>query len=412
MSDSSTFELELFTMAHGGHALGRHDNRTIFVPYTIPGEVVEARVVEDRGRVAFAQGVRLVDASADRVYPRCPHFGPGRCGRCQWQHIDQQVQPLIKQDVLADQLARIGGFDNADVQPIIPSPVAWGYNYHMTMQVDDQGKTGFARSLGEGVASIEECHIIHPDLLELYQNLDLEFTNLHRLKLQLSTDGAQMIILYVDSEEDAPELSTDIPASVNLLLPDNEPVNLIGDSHSRYTIGERTFRVTAGSEFRANIAQIDPLAKLVSQHLLLDTSKTVLDLYGGVGVFSAYFAPHVDLVTFVESYPPAATDAEENLSDFENVDVYEGTVEDVLASLEEFYDAAVLDPPSDGVSVEVIDLLDENRIPRLVYVSSDPATLARDAKRLVNKGYTLREVFPIDLHPQTYYIDSVAVFQR
>ncbi|MBC8170334.1 MAG: TRAM domain-containing protein, partial [Anaerolineae bacterium] len=91
MTDKELFEVELTAMAHGGSALGRHEKRTVFIPYTIPGERVLARITKDRGRIAFAEGVKLVEASTDRVYPRCPHFGPGRCGRCHWQHIDYEA---------------------------------------------------------------------------------------------------------------------------------------------------------------------------------------------------------------------------------------------------------------------------------------------------------------------------------
>lgn len=407
--NDQTIELELTAMAHGGKALGRADKRTVFVPYTIPGERVLARITQDKGRVAFAEGVRLLDASADRVYPRCPHFGPGRCGLCHWQHIDYDAQLLLKQDVLADQLARIGGFEDADVLPVIPSPQVWGYNYHMTMIAGENGQPGYP-GVDEGrIILIEECHIIHPDLLELYDRLDLQFDGLRRLRLQIDSDGDMMLILTM-ADDNAPELHLDVPVSVNMLLSDNEPVSLIGESHSRYTVNGHSFRVTAGSFFRPNVAQISNLVDVVMSALSLFGNEAVLDLYGGVGLFSAFIAPHAGLVTLIESYPPAVTDAESNLEEFEHVDLIEGAVEDVLPGLEDSYDAAVLDPPAEGLSVEVIDILAELRIPRLVYVSSDPATLARDAQRLSQKGYTLRGVQPIDFAPQTYYIDSVAVF--
>jgi 23S rRNA (uracil1939-C5)-methyltransferase len=406
--NDQTIELELTAMAHGGKALGRNGKRTVFVPYTIPGERVLAHITQDKGRVAFAEGVRLLEASADRVYPRCPHFGPGRCGLCHWQHIDYDAQLLLKQDVLADQLARIGGFEDADVRPVIASPQAWGYNYHMTMIAGEDGQPGFA-GVDEGrIILIEECHVMHPDLLELYDKLDLQFEGLRRLRLQIDSDGELMLILTM-ADDNAPELHLDVPASVNMLLSDNEPVSLIGESHSRYIVNERIFRVTAGSYFRPNVAQIPNLVDVVLASLKLSGGESVLDLYGGVGLFSAFIAPHVDLVTMIESYPPAATDAESNLNDFEHIDLIEGTVEEVLPGLEERYDAAVIDPPNEGLTVEVVDTLARLQIPRLVYVSSDPATLARDTQRLCQQGYVLRSVQPIDLAPQTYFIDSVAV---
>jgi 23S rRNA (uracil1939-C5)-methyltransferase len=404
--DNETFELELIAMAHGGRALGRHDKRTIFVPYTIPGERIAARITQDRGRVAFAEGLTLLDASADRVYPRCPHFGPGRCGQCQWQHIDYPAQLLLKQDVLADQLARIGGFEDADVRPVIASPQIWGYNYHMTMHAQANGVPGFPDLDDERIALIDECHILHPDLLALYAALDLQFDGLRRLRLQLGTDGRPMLILIM-ADDNAPELHLDLPASINMLLSDNEPVNLIGASHSLYTVNDHTFRVTAGSDFRPNVAQLPNLVELVRRAVA--DAPAVLDLYGGVGLFSAFVADMADLVTLVDSYPPAVTDAETNLDACDNADLIEGTVEDVLPELEETYDAAILDPPASGLSVDAIDQLAELRIPRLVYVSSDPATLARDALRLSQHGYQLGPVQPIDLAPQTYYLDAVAI---
>jgi 23S rRNA (uracil1939-C5)-methyltransferase len=403
-------ELRLEAMAHGGSALGRHDRRTVFVPYTIPGERVRARITRDKGRVAFAEGVTLLEESGDRVYPRCPHFGPGRCGRCQWQHIDYPAQLLLKQDVLADQLARIGGFDDADVRALIASPAQWGYNYHMTLLAREDGKLGFP-GVDERVYPISECHILHPDLLALYLALDLSFNGLRSLRLQMGTDGAAMLVLTM-ADDDPPELATDLPASVNMVLSDNEPVNLIGDSHSRYTVGGRMFRVTAGSFFRANAAQLDNLVKVMLDGLQLTGIENVLDLYAGVGLFTPFVAQRAKLVTLVESYPPAVNDAEANLVDVDDVDIIEGSVEDVLPELDDTYQAAIVDPPPDGLSMDAVDLLSETRIPRLVYVSSDPATLARDGKRLVQHGYRLTYVQPLDLAPQTFYIDSVAVFER
>ncbi len=407
----STIELELEAMANGGSAMGWHDNRAVFVPYTIPGERVVARIVEDRGRFARAEGITLLDASADRVFPRCPHFGPGKCGRCHWQHIDYAAQLLLKQDVLADQLARIAKLDDANVQPVIRSPEQWGYNYHMTLLPAGEGSLGFPAADGRGVYPISECHILHPDLLALYSQLDLDFPGLRRLKLQLGSDGEAMLILSLDAD-DPPELALDLPVSVNVLLADNEPMNLIGDTHSRYTVGGVTFRVTAGSAFRPNVSQLPNLAAEVVRLLAPRDGESVLDLYAGVGFFSAFLAPNAELVTLVESYPPAATDADENLSAFENVDVVEGSVEEVLDSLETRYDAAVVDPPSEGLTDAVASGLAGAGVRRLVYVSGDAAALAHDCKRLAQQGYRLVVAQPIDLAPQTYYVDTVALFER
>lgn len=416
MSEKETqFDIELTAMAHGGSALGRHGGRTIFVPYTIPGETVRAQIVEERGRVAFAEGVTLLEASADRVYPVCPHFGPGRCGRCQWQHISYDAQLLLKQDVLADQLSRIGGFDDGTLervlQPILRSPTEWAYLDHMSFLVTADGLAlpgaGNARP-----AVIEVCYIIHPALLDLLQQVQFEDeTKIQRVKLARGTDGALMLVLSVADVEDVPEMVLDFTASVNLLLPDNTPVNMIGDLALNIDIGSRTFRVTAGSWIRPNLGQLAALTNAVMDGLALTGGETVLDLYGGVGIFSAAAAERGAAVTLVESYPAAAEDARYNLSELD-VTVVEGTAEQVMTELASDPSCVIVDPPSDGLSLTVVDALGARNIPRLVYVSSDPATLGRDAKRLVKYGYQLEHVQPIDLSPQTYYIDCVATFTR
>ena len=406
-----TFELDLITMAHGGRAMGRHKGRVVFVPYAIPGERIEARITGRSGGVTFAEGRRLLAASADRVWPQCRHFGPGRCGQCHWQHIDYAAQLLLKQDVLADQLARIGGFNDAQVLPTIPAPATQGYSWQLAMRVDRQGQPGLASDVPGRVVLPEECHVAHPDLLELLGALDLQITGLREMQL-LRGHGGDLMLLLTMQDDQAPELHSDLPASVNMLLAGGEPVNLIGASHLLRDVVGHTFRVTAGSSFRAHDAMLPQLAALVRELLAPAPGEHVLDLYAGVGCFSAFLAADAGLVTLVESFPPAVTDAESNLVAFNNIDLIEGRVEDVLPELETPADAAVLDPPREGLSTEAIEALVKTELRRLVYVSGDAATLARDAKRLCARGWQLRQVQPLDLEPLTWRINAVALLER
>ncbi len=406
-----TFELELTTMAHGGRAMGRHQGQVVFVPYSIPGERIEARRTGRSGRVAFAEGLRLLQASADRVWPQCPHFGPGRCGQCQWQHIDYAAQLLLKQDVLADQLARIGGFDKVEVLPTIPAPATQGYCWQLSLRVNRNGEIGLPSDLAGQVVWPEACHVAHPDLLDLLPTLDLEIGGLRDLQLLRGSDGALMLLLTMQNDR-APELLSDLPASVNMLLKGGEPVNLIGASHLLREVEGHCFRVTAGSSFRAHDALLAPLAALVLEWLAPSASDHVLDLYAGVGFFSAFLAGSAGLVTLVERFPPAVTDAESNLEAFDNIDLIEGRVEEVLPELETPADAALLDPPREGLSSEAIKGLAASGARRLVYVSGDAATLARDARRLRARGWQLRQAQPVDLEPLTWRIHAVALLER
>lgn len=416
--DEGLIQVKLTDIANGGYALGTYQKRPVFVPYTIPGERVAARITRRDEKVIFAEGVRMLASSGDRVTPQCDHFGPGRCRNCQWQHIAYPAQLLLKHDIVADQFGRVGKFADAVLAPVmqrtLPAVQLWGYNHQMTLEHIPEGGLGFIRTDGQTIEPLVLCHILHPDLQALYETLDIDFPDMRRLTMLRGSDGATMLLLEMTSE-DVPELAADFATSVNVLLPDNEPANLIGDTFLRYDVSGRSFRVTAGSFFRANVPQVATLVSEVMKLLPLSEETKVLDLYAGVGVFSAFLAEKASLVTLVESYPPAVTDADANLIDFENVDVIEGSVEQVLASFlesEEKYDAAVLDPPGMGLSKEALQLLGQLAPRHLIYIGGNPAALARDCQHLAKAGYQLRLIQPIDFAPQTYYAETVVLLEK
>jgi 23S rRNA (uracil1939-C5)-methyltransferase len=386
MADDTTFELALTGMAHGGSAVGRHEGRAIFVPYTIPGERVTAHITQDKGHFAHGEALEILNPSESRVVPRCPHFGPGRCGGCQWQHLDYPAQLTFKQQVVADQLARIGGFQDVTVHPTIPSPDPWYYRSHVTFHVTDDGRLGFVATDDQTIIPIEECHIIRPELLDMYEAMKAEtFTPGERIRLQVGTDSAERIIAR-----------------------ENQPVTHQGTVH--YTVKKRLFQVSAGGFFQINVPQAEALVDLVLDRLRLQGGERVLELYSGVGLFTAFLAERAAQVTGIESYPPAVADATINLADFDNVELYEGTVEEMLRHVKGRYNAAVTDPPRPGMERQALEALAKRKLHTIVYVSCDPATLARDARRLCENGYSLLDVQPVDMFPQTYHIEVVAAF--
>lgn len=413
-----TVKLEITDMAQGGFALATHLGKPVFVPYTLPGESIRAQISEDRGSVIFARGIDLQAASADRVSARCAHFGPGRCWGCHFQHIDYQAQLLLKQDVLADQLARVGKLPDSliddVVRPLVPASRLWGYNHRLTLSRYANGAWGLPRQGKAGIEALAECHTSHPDLMDTLGKLDTDYERARRMTLQRGSDGRIMIIFHVD-EEEAPALRTDLPLSVNLILPDNSPINLIGDAHSTVSVANREIRITAGSYMRPNISQIGALAEEILKALGLDGNEQVLDLYAGVGLFSAAMAERAKLISLVDSYPPAANDAEFNLREFDHIDIVEGQVEAVLADMaaeSATYDVALIDPPRSGINSGIVDSLLELRLRRLVYVSGDPASLARDSRRLIDAGFQLQTVQAVDMAPHTFYITAIAAFAR
>ncbi|HRE46165.1 MAG TPA: class I SAM-dependent RNA methyltransferase [Aggregatilineales bacterium] len=414
-TQTDDFELTLTGMAHGGSAVGRHEGRAIFVPYAISGEVITARITEDKGRFAFAEGITLLDPADSRIYPECPHFGPKRCGGCQWQHIDYPAQLDFKRQIVIDQLARIGGIADPLVHPVLASPDVWAYRSHMTMQITPEGRLGFVSTDGQTVIGIDECHLMRPELLALFESFEVDLEtnpNLDRVRFQVGSAPDDLLIALTTTDDEEPFIALELPATVAFLDGDEIAHPLIGLGHVHYTIHDKHFRVTAGSFFQVNLPQAGRLVDLVLAALDLKGTERVLDLYSGVGLFTAFLAERARLVTAIETFPAAVNDADHNLSAYENVTLIEGAVEDVLAESTERYECAVVDPPRAGMEGEALDALVARQPKVIAYVSCDMATLARDAKRLKGKGYRLAEVQPVDMFPQTYHIEAVAVFRR
>jgi len=399
-------------MAHGGEALGRHEGKVIFVPYTMPGEEVLVGIVEDKGRYARAQLAEILSPSPRRVTPQCPHFGLGRCGGCQWQHIAYQAQLEFKAAVVRDQLARIGHLPDAPVRETIPSTSAWHYRNRIQFSISDDGRLGFVATDGRRVEPIQECYLLHPLLEELLVALDLELPGLVRLSLRAGVNTGDQMIIFETQNDEPPALESDLPISCVLLLSDGTPVNLIGNNYITEAVAGRSFRISATSFFQVNTATAEELVQVVTEYLAPAGYETLLDAYCGVGTFALSLADKVGQVIGIEEDARAVADARLNAGEMENVEFIEGSAEESLPQLERRIDLAVLDPPRQGCRPETLAALIELAPRRIVYVSCDPATLARDARQLTNGGYQLVEVQPVDMFPQTYHIESVALFER
>lgn len=404
------FQLHLTAMAHGGEAIGRHEGKVVFVPYAIPGEEVLVEVVEERRRYARARPVEILSPSPHRIEPPCPHFG--HCGGCHWQHIAYQAQLDYKRRILCDQLARIGGLPEAAVRPTIPSPSPWHYRNHIQFSVAEDGGLGFRAARSHRVVPIGECHILHPLLEELLVALDLELPGLRRLSLRAGVNTGDRMVIFETEDDEPPALEADMPVSCVLLLSDGTPVNLVGSNHIVEEVAGRRFRISAVSFFQVNTPVAERLIELAADYLDLRGDEVLLDAYCGVGTFGLSLAERVGQVIGIEENPFAVADANFNAGELENVTLIEGRVEDVLPDLEERIDAAILDPPRVGCEPEALQALAELGPQRIVYVSCDPATLARDVRRLGDAGYVLVEAQPIDMFPQTYHLESVALLRR
>ncbi len=402
--------LHLTGIAHGGAAIGRYEGKVIFVPYALPGETVRAEIVEDHPRYARARLAEILEPSPERIGPPCPYFGPEGCGGCHLQHTAYPAQLRLKTQVVAEQLARIGGLSDPPVRPTLPDPTGWAYRNQARFHPAPSGGLGFCQEDRRDIIPIDECLILHPFLSELYDALDLELPDLTALTLRAGTATGDRMLILETAEDEAPELEIDLPLSCILLTSDGVPVTLIGEGYLTERVAGYTYRVSAPSFFQANTAQAERLVSLVLDYLAPESHEVVLDGYCGVGLFTLPLAQRAGLVVAVEADPYAVDDLLTNAADLENVEVVEGPMEAVLVDRAGALDAAVVDPPRTGLSPEALEGLIAAHPARLVYVSCDPATLARDARRLTAAGYRLEAVQPVDMFPQTYHIETVSLW--
>jgi 23S rRNA (uracil1939-C5)-methyltransferase len=402
------FEVELTNLIYGGDCMGRlADGRAVFVPFTLPGERVRLRVVEEKQNFIRAELVELLIPSKDRITPLCPHFS--KCGGCHYQHMNYSKQLEYKESILAEQLERIGGIKNPPVQPINASPEVWNYRNTIQFHLDAAGKVGFLIAGSHQVLAIEECFLPQKEINDLWPLLDLEpVPGLERIELRAGAADDLMLVLK-SSAEVPPEFSSDIPLSVVHIGKAGEII-LAGNGYVVNMVAGKTFSISAGSFFQVNTSQAEAMVKHLLQELPLRSTDKVLDVYCGVGLFSAHLAERVAHCTGVELSPTACTDFVVNLDLFDNVDLYEGAAETILPELTLNPEIVIVDPPRSGLDRRVLDALVKMQPDTLAYVSCDPATLARDTRRLVGAGYHLEKVTAFDLFPQTFHMETVALF--
>lgn len=387
------------------------DGRAVFVPFGLPGECVRVWLREQKRGFARGELVEILEPSPGRIPAKCAHFGI--CGGCHHQNLNFEDQVSAKTEILRDQLTRIGKIENPPVQTMVTSPSAWNYRNHVQFHLTEDGKIGFMDTTGSRIIPISECHLPEASIQALWPELQFDpNTGLKRVSLRAGVNDELMLILESDSPE-LPELEIEAEISAVHLF-EGHPIVLAGQDHIFMLIREREFRVSAASFFQVNTCMAQKMVEHLLAVMSISKSDTLLDLYCGVGLFSALFASSAGCVIGIESSASACDDFVFNLAEFDNVELFEGTAEDILPALTTQIKGpvcALADPPRAGLDRRVINAL-LNLHPHLIaYVSCDPSTFARDAKVLINAGYRLKQVTPFDLFPQTYHIESVSLFE-
>jgi 23S rRNA (uracil1939-C5)-methyltransferase len=382
--------LSLDSWGRLGEALAHYQGQDVFVIGGIPGERVVAEVLRVRRKYVAAQVVRLLEPSDNRIDPPCLYYG--RCTGCQWQHLSYQAQLEAKHHKVVDALERVGGFANCNVLPVLPSPQHYQYRNHARFTANREGELGFVHRETRQFVRIDNCLLMHDGVNHLLGQLQDRCAETTQLSIRAGEETGDYLVQPTMKEPHIP-----IPT---------------GQKHYLDSINGRNFRVASPSFFQVNHQQTAELIEVVRRCLDLKGHEVLLDAYTGVGTFAILLAPHVRKVIAVEESSAAVADARENARGLDNIEFVLGKTEDVLDKLEERPDVVVLDPPRAGCQRDALRSLVRLAPPRLVYVSCDPETLARDLKLLCQGSYALDRIEPLDMFPQTHHVECVAVLAR
>ncbi len=402
------FIVTLDKLVYGGKSLGRlPDGRAVFVAGALPGETVRLRLRKEGKRHAEADLLAVLTAAPQRITPQCPYFG--HCGGCHYQHLPYPAQLQAKEAIFRDQLQRIGKLASPPVRPIVPAPHPWNYRNHIQFHQAADGRLGFMRADRPEVLPITTCLLPEAPIAAFWPQIVLDpLPALERLSLRADTYGDLMLTFYAPPEA-LPEVTTQAGISI-AHVSQEEAIILAGDDHLLFRIHERDFRVSPGAFFQVNTPMAAALVTALLERVTLPVD-TILDVYSGGGLFSAFLAPHCRQLVAVEASPAASEDFAFNLDEFDHISLYEAPAENVLPHLDLRPDLVVVDPPRSGLPPKVLDAIVRMAPQEIAYISCDPATLARDTARLQRQGYQLQESTPFDLFPQTYHIESLSLFR-
>ncbi|MER7359304.1 class I SAM-dependent RNA methyltransferase [Nonomuraea dietziae] len=409
-------ELEVGPVAHGGWCVARHEGRVVFVRHALPGERVVAEITEETTRFLRADAVEILEASPDRVTPPCPYAGPGLCGGCDWQHATLEAQRALKASVVAEQLSRLAGITRDVLVEEVPGAKdGLGWRTRVQFAATREGVLGFRKHRSHDIQPVEACLIAHPSVEEVGVETHT-WRNSMGVEVIASSGGEHAVVIAPKPRSSVAVPPLEAPASilVNQGKGRSEPRHGSGMLHEQ--VGDRVFQVTGSGFWQVHPGAAETLLDAVLSYAAPEPGEWALDLYCGVGLFAAGLAEAVGpsgAVFGVENEAAAVRDARANLRDLPWAQVERGRVEDALDRFEiERADLVVVDPPRSGLGREVVTRIASLEASRLVYVSCDPATLARDLAWFAELGYGLADLRAFDAFPMTHHVECVALLVR
>ncbi|MBD2259688.1 23S rRNA (uracil(1939)-C(5))-methyltransferase RlmD [Pseudanabaena sp. FACHB-2040] len=444
----ATLDLEITDLNSTGDGLGRWDGRVVFVPDTVPGDTIRTKLVQVKPTFARGKLVEVVTASAERVRPAC--IVADKCGGCQWQAVSYEAQLAAKQQQVEEALRRIGGFADLAISPILGAENSLGYRnkvtYPLARSSEGQVKAGYYRKGSHKLVNLNQCPVqdgrLNPLLAEVKQDIQAQgwsiydekrhHGRLRHLSLRIGRRTGQILLTLVSTVRDLQNLEKQAqvwlerypdlvgvclnynPAKTNAILGE-ETRAVAGRPYLEESFAGLTFRIHPTTFFQVYTEQAERILGVILEELALQGSETVIDAYAGVGTLTLPVAQRSRRCIGLEVQPEAVQQGLANaaLNDIENVEFRSGSVEQLLpqvaGELEGGPDVVLLDPPRKGCDRTVLDALIELNPARIVYMSCNPATLARDLKILCEEGgYRIQRVQPADFFPQTAHVECAA----
>lgn len=424
--------------AYGGRGVAHHNGMAIFVPRTAVGDIADVQLRIQRRRYAIAETTHFRRLSAWRVRAPCALYD--RCGGCHLQHLGYARQLAIKAEQIGECLARIGQLPEVPVAPILGSPRPFGYRNKVLYHYDSaRGALGLVGRQEHRILDVPRCLISDPQadvimarIRELATALPALRQMLHQVQVQVGQRTGDCLVTVIVHEkptvevqqrlwqaisEQAKGLWLHVKTEETPAVFSGETTLIAGSAGIHERVGDHLFRLEPQSFFQVNTIQMERLYDLVKEAAMLRGGEIVLDLYSGGGSIALTLAPYCRQMYGVEINRQATLLAMQQAEalDIHNCQFRTGKVERILyryMAQGMRPDLAVLDPPRAGCHPEVLQALTKLRVPRIVYVSCSPPTLARDLRRLHDLGYRTSVVQPLDMFPHTYHIECVATLLR
>lgn len=454
----STVEIRIEDVSNEGHGIGRAEGMALFVKDTLPGDLVRVNITKLKKNYGIAEKLVLIEPSNDRIQAGCPYAV--ECGGCVYQNLDYGAQLKLKKKQVHDKLTRLAGLENPEIKHIIAMENPYRYRNKAVMQISEDGSVGYYKSKSHDVIDCESCLLqtkaaeaassalrdfIKTDHISVYDPISGKGLLRNMIVRTSWSTGEVMVILVINGKgipnieklvtmidericglaeaEDEQNFSLE---SVHVNINKKPGSEILGDQSVLIAgrqvipdqIGPLKFEISSMSFYQVNPVQMEKLYEKVLEYAGLTGTETVLDLYCGVGTIGLLAASKAKKVIGIESVRGAVIDANRNavINGIVNATYICGPAEIELPKLinEETItaDVAIMDPPRIGCDPGLLEAVADANIQRIVYVSCDPATLARDIKILIGKGYQFMEATPVDMFPWTGAVETVVLMSK